>query len=98
MGDVARVEIAKVIDRLVDEYTPTDYFEDWDLNELWTQLDQIFEVDFLPAELDPATTDRQQLTSLLIEDAHKLYDEREENLGEEIMRALERFLLLQIID
>ena len=28
----------------------------------------------------------------------KLYDEREEELGEELMRALERYLLLQIID
>ena len=28
----------------------------------------------------------------------KLYDEREEELGDELMRALERFLLLQIID
>ena len=27
-----------------------------------------------------------------------LYDRREEELGEELMRALERFLLLQIID
>ena len=27
-----------------------------------------------------------------------LYDQREEELGEELMRALERFLLLQIID
>ena len=28
----------------------------------------------------------------------KLYDEREEELGDELMRALERYLLLQIID
>ena len=35
---------------------------------------------------------------LLVEDAQKLYDERENELGEELMRALERFLLLQIID
>jgi preprotein translocase subunit SecA len=98
MGDVAREEIAKVIGRLVEEYTTTDYFEDWDLDELWTQLDQIFEVDFLPSELDAASTDREELKHLLTEDAHKLYDERETELGAELMRALERFLLLQIID
>jgi preprotein translocase subunit SecA len=98
MGQVAREEIAKVIGRLVDEYTATDYFEDWDLNELWTQLDQIFQVDFGPDELDPASTDRNELKNLLVDDAHKLYDERETDLGAELMRALERFLLLQIID
>ncbi|MDQ3678451.1 MAG: SEC-C metal-binding domain-containing protein, partial [Actinomycetota bacterium] len=98
MGPVAREEIGKVIDRLVDEYTATDYFEDWDLDELWTQLDQIFEVDFDPSELDAQATDRVELKRLLVEDAHKLYDEREEELGTELMRALERYLLLQIID
>src|SRR4051794_20679550 len=98
MGPVAREEIAKVIDRLVDEYTVTDYFEDWDLDALWTQLDQIFEVDFLAEDLDPQATDRTELKRLLVDDAHKLYDEREEELGSELMRALERYLLLQIID
>ncbi len=98
MGQVARDEIAKVVGRLVDEYTTTDYFEDWDLNELWTQLDQVFQVDFLPEDLDSASTDREELKNLLTDDAHKLYDERETELGEELMRALERFLLLQIID
>src|SRR3954466_6985096 len=97
MGPVAREEIAKVIDRLVDEYTVTDYFEDWDLDALWTQLDQIFEVDFLAEDLDPQATDRTELKRLLVDDAHKLYDEREEELGSELMRALERYLLLQII-
>jgi preprotein translocase subunit SecA len=35
---------------------------------------------------------------MLLEDALGLYDEREEELGDELMRALERYLLLQIID
>src|SRR3954449_9579702 len=35
---------------------------------------------------------------MLVEDAQSLYDERENELGEELMRALERYLLLQIID
>jgi preprotein translocase subunit SecA len=42
--------------------------------------------------------DARQLKPLLAEDALKLYDEREAELGEELMRALERYLLLQIID
>ena len=87
-----------MIDRLVDEYTPGDYIEDWDLDGLWAQLDQIFHVDFGPEELDRESIDREELKRLLVEDAHKLYDEREEELGEELMRALERYLLLQIID
>ena len=98
MGEVARDEIAKVIDRMVDEYTQTDYFEDWDLDELWAQLDQIYHVDFGVDEIDRSAIDREALKAMLAEDALGLYDEREEELGEELMRMLERYLILQIID
>ena len=46
MGAVAREQIGEVIERLVDEYTPGDYIEEWDLEGLWVQLDQVFQVDF----------------------------------------------------
>ena len=98
MGETAREQIAQVIGRLVDEYTPGDYVEDWDLEGLWVQLDQVFHVDFGIEELDREGLDREQLKRAAVDDALKLYDEREEELGEELMRALERFLLLQIID
>ncbi len=42
--------------------------------------------------------DREDLTIRLQEEALTQYDLREQELGEELMRALERFLLLQIID
>src|SRR5215216_2425799 len=98
MGETAREQVAEVIERLVQEYTPGDFVEDWDLEGLWVQLDQIFHVDFSADELDREGLDRDQLVALLVEDALKFYDEREAELGDELMRALERFLLLQIID
>ena len=98
MAEVADEQIANVITRTVAEYTPGDYIEEWDLDGLWSQLDEIFHVDFGPEELDRESIDRDELTRLLVEDAEKLYGEREEELGSELMRALERYLLLQIID
>src|SRR6185503_21244391 len=98
MADTSREQIAEVLERLIQEYTPGDYVEEWDLEGLWSQLDQIFRVDFGPDELDREGIDRTQLNGLVTDDAMKLYDEREEELGEELMRALERYLLLQIID
>src|SRR5205807_8422928 len=50
------------------------------------------------AEIDPNRIDREELTQRLQEEATTQYDRREQELGEELMRALERFLLLQIID
>ena len=87
-----------VIERLVDEYTPGDFVDDWDLEELWVQLEQIYQVDFGAEEIDRSAIDRAELKRMLVEDAMSLYDEREQELGEELMRALERYLVLQIID
>ena len=97
MGETAREEIESVIRRLVEEHTPGDYVEEWDLDGLFIALDDIFPAGFGPDEIDD-TADREAVIDDLVDDAHKLYDKREAELGEEIMRALERYLLLNIID
>ena len=98
MGDASREQIEAVIGRTVDEFTPGDFADEWDFEALWSQLDQIYHVDFGPEDIDRQATDRVELKRLLTEDALSLYDEREEELGSELMRALERYLILQIID
>src|SRR3954464_9298343 len=98
MGDVSREQIEAVIGRTVDEFTVGDFADEWDFDGLWTQLDQIYHVDFGPEDVDRQAIDREELKRLLSEDALSLYDEREEELGAELMRALERYLILQIID
>ena len=46
----------------------------------------------------PETVDREKLKDALDDDAMSAYDEREQQLGEELMRHLERSILLQVID
>ncbi|MFN8151732.1 MAG: preprotein translocase subunit SecA [Solirubrobacterales bacterium] len=98
MGDVAREQLGLVVSAKVLEYTTSDVFEEWDLGGLETYLNTLWPVSVDLAELDPQTSSREQVTDLLIEDALAAYDEREEEFGEELMRALERHILLQIID
>jgi preprotein translocase subunit SecA len=98
MAQVAREQVEAVIGRLVDEFTPGDFADEWDLEGLWGQLDQVYHVDFGPEDLDRQGIDREELKRMLTEDALSLYEEREQELGEELMRALERYLILQIID
>ena len=99
MGGQVRGEIGNVIERTVAEFTPGDFIEDWDLDGLFTALDDIFPVSLLDSgELSPEQTDRELLIKKITDDAVALYDEREAELGDEIMRAVERFLLLQFID
>jgi preprotein translocase subunit SecA len=98
MGDQAREEIASMLGRVVDEFTAGDYAEDWDLEGLFARVAEIFPVSFGLEDVDPVNTNSEELTERLVEDALHLYDERERDLGEELMRVLERYLLLQTID
>jgi len=98
LGEEARREIASVIERTVEKYTEGDYLEDWDLDGLFLALGQLFPVELAREDLDPESIDRISLTEEVVERAMARYEEREQSLGEELMGALERFLLLQIID
>jgi preprotein translocase subunit SecA len=98
MGEPAREQIAEVITRMVEEYTPGDFIEDWDLDGLFVAIEDIWPTRMDASELDPNTIDREELIQKLADDAGGLYEQREEELGSELMRALERYLLLQIID
>ncbi len=98
MSDVARTEIGQVVGRMVEEYTASEIFEDWDLAGLQTQAAQLWPLSTNLGEIDPATSDREGIAALLAEDALAAYGRREEELGEELMRYLERQILLQIID
>jgi preprotein translocase subunit SecA len=93
----AREEVATVLERTIEEYTAEDYSENWDLGALLGTLSQIYPVSLTPEQLDEQI-DQARLVELVTEDAVHQYDLREQEFGEELMRALERFVLLQIID
>jgi preprotein translocase subunit SecA len=98
MSDVARTELAGTVQRLFDTYAPGAIFEEWDLAELQTQIIQLWpsQLDF--STLTPESVDRDDLSEQLVADALAAYDRRETEFGDELMRELERAILLQIID
>jgi len=98
MSDAAREEVVNLIARMVDEYTAGDFVEDWDIEGLLRRIEEIFTPSPAFAEIDHRRVDHEDLTLRLQEEALAQYDRRERELGDELMRALERFLLLQIID
>jgi preprotein translocase subunit SecA len=98
MGDDAREELGLVVRRLVDEYTAGEYIEEWDLDGLAIAIDDLWPTEVDVASMPADQVEREELIARLHEDVVRLYDEREGELGEELMRALERYLLLQIID
>ena len=98
MSDSAREGVGEVVSRMVDDYTPGDVIEDWDLAELQTQVQQLWPSTVDVSALMPEQTDREDLREQLLADALASYDQREQDFGDEIMRQLERAILLQIID
>jgi preprotein translocase subunit SecA len=83
------------------------FAEEWDLEGLWTELRQIWPVGLNLATYskqagggadDWAHIDRDQLIEDLKADAHAAYDRREQEVGGEVMRELERRVVLSVLD
>ncbi len=98
MGDAARGEVESLIERLVSDYTAGDFVEDWDVRGLLHRIQEIFTPSEAILNIDAYQIDREDLVLRLREEAIAQYERREQELGEELMREIERLLLLQIID
>jgi preprotein translocase subunit SecA len=98
ISDTAKTQISDAIERMAEEYLPGDFVEEWDLDGFFTQLEQIYPTGLASEDFDPNSITKAELLSELRDDIIKAYEEREEELGDELMRQLERFILLQIID
>ncbi|GAA4695974.1 preprotein translocase subunit SecA [Nocardioides conyzicola] len=80
-----------------------EFAEEWDLDALWNALRQIYPVtvdkEALIAEAGGVEgLDRDELTETLKADANAAYDRREEEIGESVMRELERRVVLSVLD
>ena len=82
----------------VQRRLPGDFVEEWDLDSFFTALEQLYPTGLASEDFDPNSITKPELIHELRDDIVKAYEEREEELGEELMRGLERFILLQIID
>jgi len=96
--------ITEVIGGYVEGATAEGYPEDWDLDQLWTALRSLYPISVTVDEvIEEAGGDRsglstEQLAQLLVDDAQAAYKAREDELGSEVMRELERRVVLQVLD
>ena len=94
--------LEKVVTDNVNVMLP-DNGSDWDLEELWTILKAIYpvglEIDELIEEVgSKAKLSKQFLVEELLSDARLAYAKRTAEVGEELMRELERRVMLSVID
>jgi preprotein translocase subunit SecA len=84
---------------LVATYAPAGVFpEEWNLEELWTALEQIYPVKLDRSELDLESLTPEELASMVADDAMARYEEREAELGSDVMRQVERRVILSVVD
>ena len=95
--------VSDTLTAYVSMATSEGYSEDWDLDTLWNALKTIYPISFTIDELiarvgSRAGLDEEYLTAAVIEDCKAAYAKREESLGSEAMRELERKVLLSVLD
>jgi preprotein translocase subunit SecA len=100
MSDEVRQWIDEVVERTVDEFTQEEYAEEWDLEALVKQMATLYETEVTVDELreDLGEVTRHSLVEEFQEDARDAYDAKEEQLTPELMRELERYVILQVVD
>jgi preprotein translocase subunit SecA len=101
-------QVSGMIDDIVDEYvagaTSEGFPEEWDLDKLWRALRQLYPIGITVGDLvEEAGGERSHLTRELLsaaikEDAHAAYSRREQELTPEIMRDVERRVVLSVLD
>jgi preprotein translocase subunit SecA len=95
--------VADTLVAYVSAETTQGFGEDWDLDRLWQALKLVYPISFTPEELiakvgSTSALDADYLTAQILEDATVAYEKRQSDLGGEVMRELERKVLLSVLD
>jgi preprotein translocase subunit SecA len=101
MSGEVKAWIDEVIARTVDQFTQEEYAEEWDLEALCKAMEALYGTDITPDELREENVDvgsRDALIGEFQEDGALEYEEKEKELGDELIRELERFVILQVVD
>ena len=105
-GDDLKEQISGFVDEvlttIIDARVSEGHAEDWDFDELWSALKQVYPISITVDDLvvdDGERTEitRDQIVKEVLADAHLIYEEREKSVGEESMREIERRVMLSVI-
>jgi preprotein translocase subunit SecA len=88
-----------VVRELVDTFCPTEQHPDqWNTTQFLAEANAQFGVDMKAAGADPATLSHEQLADAAAEIVRKRYEEKETQFGADLMRWLERRIILDVVD
>ena len=91
--------LGDAVSSLVAEYCPQGvYPEEWDLEGLFKAISQLYPTQLDPETLDLEGLDHNEFENLLLDDAERAYKDREAEFGADLLHALERRVLLTVLD
>ena len=100
-------QVSEFIDDTISAYvnsaTGEGFPEDWDLDTLWTALKSLYPISFTVTDVENeiggrAGIDNEYLLTKIVDDSRIQYTNRESTLTPEVMRELERKVLLSVLD
>ena len=97
-GEQVHEMIEQVIEgTVVTALADTQYAEDWDIEALFVALRAVYDPSLSKVDIEGLTT-AEEVAELAVDDVLAQYAEREKLIGEEQMRAVERAVMLSIVD
>ena len=106
-GAALKEQILSFADDTITAYvngaTAEGFPEDWDLEQLWTALNNLYPISISISDLEESAGGRSGLNAdflneKLIENLHEQYEKRESELTPDVMRELERRVVLSVLD
>ena len=100
MSEQVGLWIDEVVEDTIIQFTQEEYSEEWDLEAVTNAMAALYGTEITAAELreDLGEITRDALVEEFESDARDGYAAKEEEFGAELMRELERFVILQVVD
>jgi preprotein translocase subunit SecA len=98
LRDEAIEYLADAIESVISTYCVSDYAEEWDVPGLVAEIATYWPTTMTADHVATECSTTDELYTMLMGEAQGYYESREQELGEDVMRHVERQIMLQIID
>src|SRR3954471_3206090 len=100
LSEQVKLWIEEVVEDTVNVFTAEEYPEQWDLEALTQAMSQLYQTEITAKELreDLGEISREALIEEFQTDARDEYEAKEEEFSADLMRELERYIVLQVVD
>jgi preprotein translocase subunit SecA len=99
LSEDVREWIREIVAEAVTNATEGEFAEEWDLAALVKQMEALYGSDITVEELrEDVELEREALIEEFVDDAIETYNEKEQEYSPELMREIERYVILQVVD